>query len=266
MKAKIVSGRRKTVSIILLFSLMPLTILGCDSKVPNYTDGTNQPANSDSQTNSTATSSQATSGSSASTNSKNQSQSNTSKKMNPATSTISPDTIATLHTNFGDIEIRFFADKAPKTVESFLTLAKKGFYNKTKFHRVIPGFMIQGGDPLTTDDKNRALDGTGGPGYTVPAEFNDVSFERGIVGLARGPEKNSGGSQFFIMVANKSHLNGQYTAFGQVIKGMSVVDKIVALPRDAHDNPDPKNPAIVESITISKGDPKSFPPIPLIKN
>jgi cyclophilin family peptidyl-prolyl cis-trans isomerase len=156
---------------------------------------------------------------------------------------------AVLNTNLGRIVVRFFADKAPKHVESFKSLVAKGFYDGTKFHRVIPGFMIQGGDPNSKDD-NRALHGTGGPGYKIPAEFNDIKHTRGILSAARSSDPNSAGSQFFLMVAPAPHLDRQYSVFGEVIEGMDVVDKIVALKRDHRDNPLPENPAIIESATL----------------
>lgn len=158
---------------------------------------------------------------------------------------------ATLHTNLGDIRVRFFADKAPKHVQNFLDLAKSGFYDGTKFHRVIPGFMIQGGDPNSKLD-DRSSHGTGGPGHRVPAEFNDTKHERGILSAARSSDPNSAGSQFFIMVARSPHLDNQYSAFGEVVEGLDVVDKIVALPKDGRDNPLPGNPAVIESVTVSE--------------
>lgn len=144
---------------------------------------------------------------------------------------------AIITTKFGQMELVFFPELAPKHVESFLNLAKKGFYNGTIFHRVIPGFMIQGGDPYTKDPSKRQLYGTGGPGYNVPAEFNRISHERGIVSMARSADPNSAGSQFFIVVDKASFLDGQYTVFGEVVKGMEVADKIVNQPRDSRDNP-----------------------------
>lgn len=156
---------------------------------------------------------------------------------------------AVLTTNLGRIVLRFLEDKAPKHVENFKKLAREGFYDGTKFHRVIPGFMIQGGCPNSKTD-NRALHGTGGPGYKVKAEFNDVKHVRGILSAARSSDPNSAGSQFFLMVAKSAHLDGQYTAYGEVIEGMEVVDKIVDLPRDARDNPLPENPAIIEKVEI----------------
>jgi peptidyl-prolyl cis-trans isomerase B (cyclophilin B) len=142
-----------------------------------------------------------------------------------------------LKTKFGEMEIVLFQDLAPKQVESFLKLAKAGFFNGTIFHRIIPGFMIQGGDPLTKDPANRSKYGTGGPGYTLPAEFSKVIHEKGILSAARTADPNSAGSQFFLMVDKAPHLDGQYTVFGEVIKGIEVVDIIVSQPRDLRDNP-----------------------------
>lgn len=144
---------------------------------------------------------------------------------------------AIITTKFGAMELVFFRELAPKHVESFLTLAQKGFYNGTLFHRVIPGFMIQGGDPNTKDPSQRHLYGMGGPGYTLPAEFNRIPHERGIVSAARSADPNSAGSQFFIMVGKAPSLDGQYTVFGEVVKGIEVADKIVSQPRDPRDNP-----------------------------
>ena len=142
-----------------------------------------------------------------------------------------------LKTKFGDMEIVLFPDLAPKHVESFLKLTKSGFYNGTIFHRILPGFMIQGGDPLTKDPANRNKYGTGGPGYTVPAEFGKVVHEKGILSAARTQDPNSAGSQFFIMVDKAPHLDGQYTVFGEVVKGVEVAETIVNQPRDLRDNP-----------------------------
>ena len=144
---------------------------------------------------------------------------------------------AIIDTKFGSMEIRFFPDKAPKHVENFIKLAKAGFYDKTIFHRVIPGFMIQGGDPNTKDEKDKSKYGAGGPGYNVKAEFNDRPHVRGAVSMARTRDPDSAGSQFFIVVKDSHYLDGQYTVFGEVIKGMEVADKIVSQPRDAKDNP-----------------------------
>ncbi len=141
-----------------------------------------------------------------------------------------------LETDAGRIVMALNAEDAPGTVENFKKLVAQGFYDGTYFHRVIPGFMIQGGDP-NTRDKNRANDGMGGPGYTIQAEFNAKKHVRGAVSMARRNDPDSAGSQFFICVAAAPYLDGQYTLFGRVTEGMEVVDKIVSAPRDARDNP-----------------------------
>lgn len=143
---------------------------------------------------------------------------------------------AVIETKFGDIELHFFPDVAPKHVENFLTLAKSGFYDGTIFHRVIPGFMIQGGDP-NTKGANKSLYGSGGPDHSVKAEFNQRPHKRGILSMARSQDPDSAGSQFFIVVQDSNFLDGQYTVFGEVIKGMDIVDKIVSQKRDGRDNP-----------------------------
>lgn len=142
-----------------------------------------------------------------------------------------------IKTKFGEMKIVLFPDLAPKHVESFLKLVESGFYNGTIFHRIIPGFMIQGGDPLTKDPANRNRYGTGGPGYTLPAEFNRVAHEKGILSAARTADPNSAGSQFFIMVDKAPHLDGQYTVFGEIVEGIEVAETIVSQPRDLKDNP-----------------------------
>jgi peptidyl-prolyl cis-trans isomerase B (cyclophilin B) len=154
--------------------------------------------------------------------------------------------IAVIETKFGNIELEFFEDKAPGHVNNFKTLAKTGFYNGTLFHRVIPGFMIQGGDS-NSKSPDRSTHGMGGPGYSIKAEFNSTPHDRGILSMARSQDPNSAGSQFFIVVKDAHFLDGKYTAFGKVIKGMDVADKIVNSPRDGNDNP---NDAISIKITI----------------
>jgi peptidyl-prolyl cis-trans isomerase B (cyclophilin B) len=144
---------------------------------------------------------------------------------------------AIIKTKFGDIEVKFYPDVAPKHVENFIKLAKEGFYNGTIFHRVIPGFMIQGGDPNTKDSLKKDSYGQGGPGYTVKAEFSDIPHKRGILSMARGPEADTAGSQFFIVVEDSRFLDRKYTVFGEVTKGIGVADKIVNLNRDERDNP-----------------------------
>jgi len=149
------------------------------------------------------------------------------------------ETTAIIETKFGNIELKFFPDVAPNHVNNFIELAKKGFYDGTLFHRVIPGFMIQGGDP-NTKDADRSKHGMGGPGHTVKAEFNNKLHKRGTLSMARSAHPDSAGSQFFICVADAPFLNQKYTAFGEVISGMEVADKIVSQPRDKSDNPNEK--------------------------
>jgi peptidyl-prolyl cis-trans isomerase B (cyclophilin B) len=139
---------------------------------------------------------------------------------------------AVIKTKFGDMEIVFFPDKAPNHVQNFIKLAKAGYYNGTIFHRVIPGFMIQGGDPNTKDPNKPESYGMGGPNEKLKAEFNETPHRRGIVSMARTNDPNSAGSQFFIVVKDSNFLDGQYTVFGEVVKGMEVADKIVSLPRN----------------------------------
>ena len=164
--------------------------------------------------------------------------------------------IITLTTSEGVIVIKLDAVAAPKHAENFKKLVKDGFYDGTTFHRVIPGFMIQGGDPLSKDQAKRAEHGTGGPGYTIPAEIGK-KHKRGSVAAARqgdqvNPKRESSGSQFYICVVDTTFLDGQYTVFGEVIEGMDVADKIVAKPRDPRDNP--KEPVTVKA---KLGRPKS---------
>jgi cyclophilin family peptidyl-prolyl cis-trans isomerase len=155
--------------------------------------------------------------------------------------------VAELHTSAGEIDIRFYPDVAPNHVKNFIDLANKGFYNGTKFHRVIPGFMIQGGDPNTVSG-NPATWGTGGAGSNVKAEFSSVSHKRGIVSMARSNDPDSASSQFFIVVADSPFLDKQYSVFGQVTKGMDIADKIVNSPRGAQDRPN--TPTTIDKIVI----------------
>ena len=160
--------------------------------------------------------------------------------------------VAEIHTTAGEIDVRFFPDKAPNHVKNFIDLAESGFYNGIKFHRVIPGFMIQGGDPNTKSGAPETW-GTGGSPNKVKAEFNDVHHARGILSMARTMDPNSASSQFFIMVADAPSLDNQYSAFGKVIRGMEVADKIVSAARDANDRP--KNPTTIERIVIRDAKP-----------
>jgi len=141
-----------------------------------------------------------------------------------------------INTNFGKISFKTLPDLAPETVRNFEKLAREGFYDGTFFHRVIPGFMIQGGDPNTKSGEKSTW-GTGGPGYSLKAEFSSRSHLRGIVSMARSQDPDSAGSQFFIVTADSTFLDRQYTVFGEVIEGMEVADKIVKLQRDSNDCP-----------------------------
>jgi peptidyl-prolyl cis-trans isomerase B (cyclophilin B) len=138
---------------------------------------------------------------------------------------------AIVKTKFGDMEIKFLPDVAPMHVENFMKLAKSGFYNGTIFHRVIPGFMIQGGDPNTKDSLKKNGYGQGGPGYNVKAEFSELPHKRGVVSMARAQDPDSAGSQFFVVVEDSRFLDRKYTIFGEVVKGIGVADKIAGQPR-----------------------------------
>ena len=155
---------------------------------------------------------------------------------------------AIIHTNLGDITLKFFPEVAPNHVNNFIELAKKGFYNGTTFHRVVPRFVIQGGDP-NSKNPDRSKHGMGGPGYQVKAEFNKKPHRRGTLSMARSAHPDSAGSQFFICVADIPSLDGQYTVFGEVVNGMEVVDKIVSQPRDGNDNPRDRVEMTVDIVT-----------------
>lgn len=156
---------------------------------------------------------------------------------------------ATIETNFGSIVFELFPNHAPETVRNFIKLAKSNFYDGTLFHRVIPGFMIQGGDP-NTKRPGKSKWGMGGPGYTIKAEFNPKSHLRGIVSMARAADPDSAGSQFFIVTTDSAFLDRQYTVFGEVKTGMDVADKIVNLPRDRNDCPNQE--AKILKVTVSE--------------
>ena len=138
--------------------------------------------------------------------------------------------VAVIKTSEGDMVVQFWTDAAPKTIENFKKLAKQGFYNGTIFHRIRKGFMIQGGDPNSKDPSKEEKYGDGGPGYKIKAEFNDHSHERGVISMAREPDPDSAGSQFFICLAPVTRLDHQYTTFGKLIKGEDVLDKIGDTP------------------------------------
>ncbi len=145
-------------------------------------------------------------------------------------------TTANIETSFGKISFKLISELAPETVRNFEKLARDGFYDGTLIHRVIPGFMIQGGDPNTKTD-NKGSWGQGGPGYNLKAEFSSRSHLRGIVSMARSQDPDSAGSQFFIVTADSTFLDRQYTVFGEVTEGMDIADKIVNLERDGNDCP-----------------------------
>ena len=154
--------------------------------------------------------------------------------------------IVTIQTNQGTIQVELYPDVAPNTVNNFISLVQKGFYNGTIFHRVIPGFMIQGGDPEGT--------GMGGPGYSIKGEFaangfaNNLKHTAGVISMARAQNPDSAGSQFFIMVEDAPHLDGQYAAFGKVTQGLEVAQAIVSAPRDWHDRP--REDQVMETVTV----------------
>ena len=167
----------------------------------------------------------------------------------PAMST--PTEVAVIKTTEGDMVVEFWTDAAPKTIENFKTLIKKGFYDGTAFHRVIKGFMIQGGDPLTKDASKEDAWGTGGPGYQIKAEFNDHPHKRGVLSMARSNNPDSAGSQFFICHGDPSFLDHQYTTFGKLIKGDDVLEKIATTPTHPQDRPD-KRVGIISIILVPR--------------
>lgn len=166
--------------------------------------------------------------------------------------------VAVIKTSAGEMVIEFWPDVAPKTVENFKALAKRGFYDGTAFHRIIKGFMIQGGDPNTRDLDAQATYGQGGPGYGIKAEFNDKPHVRGVISMARSADPDSAGSQFFICLGDASSLNHQYTAFGKVIKGDDVLGKLgdspCTGPNAMGEMSIPKPRVNVESIKIVPAD------------
>ena len=153
-------------------------------------------------------------------------------------------------TRFGDIEVELYSDSAPKTVENFKDLTKKGFYDGLIFHRIVPGFVIQGGDPYTRDTTNRRRWGTGGPGWNIKAEFNKNTHTRGVLSMARSQDPDSAGSQFFIVLRDSNFLDGQYTIFGKVKSGMDAVDKMATLKTDHADAPINPDQAEIIKVTV----------------
>ena len=175
-------------------------------------------------------------------------QSNIQPSTSPSSSAPASGNDVTLKTSKGDIVIELYPDKAPVTVANFLKLATSGFYNGTKFHRIIPNFMIQAGDPNTKGDDVSSY-GMGGPGYTIADEFtNGLSNTRGMVAMANTGQPHSGGSQFFINVVDNTSLDGGYSVFGKVVSGMDVADAIVAVPRNTNDLPN--DPIVINSVEV----------------
>lgn len=165
--------------------------------------------------------------------------------------------VAVIKTSKGEIVVEFWPDVAPKTVANFEKLAKEGFYDGVLFHRIVPGFMAQGGDPLTKDPTKEALWGTGNPGYKIDAEFNDKPHVRGVISMARSQDPNSAGSQFFLMFAPAPMLDHKYTAFGQIIKGDDVLTKIEQVPvttSRSGEQSKPTEKVEIESIKIVPAD------------
>ena len=165
--------------------------------------------------------------------------------------------VAVIKTSAGEMVVEFWPEVAPNTVENFKKLARQGFYDGTAFHRIIKGFMIQGGDPNTKDVSKEAEYGTGGPGYNIKAEFNDRKHARGVLSMARSADPDSAGSQFFIMLGNAPHLDNKYTGFGKVIKGEDVLMQIGNTPVGRARSGEPSKPQKrieVESVKIVPAD------------
>ena len=176
----------------------------------------------------------------------------------PATTPVtSSSEVAVIKTSEGDMVVQFWTDAAPNTVENFKKLARQGFYDGTTFHRIVKGFMIQGGDPNSKDPAKENSYGEGGPGYNLKAEFNDHSHDRGVISMARGPDPDSAGSQFFICLAPVHRLDHQYTTFGKLIKGQDVLEKIGDTPVTKNSMGEPSKPTkrvVIESIKIVPAD------------
>jgi peptidyl-prolyl cis-trans isomerase B (cyclophilin B) len=161
--------------------------------------------------------------------------------------------VAVIKTNEGEMVVQFWTDAAPDTIQNFKKLARQGFYDGTIFHRIVKGFMIQGGDPNSKDSAKESSYGQGGPGYQIKAEFNNHSHDRGVISMARGPDPDSAGSQFFICLAPVRRLNGQYTTFGKLIKGDDVLDKIGNTPVEGNAQGEVSKPTkrvVIESVKI----------------
>lgn len=173
------------------------------------------------------------------------------------TVSVNTNEVAVIKTSAGEIVVEFWNDVAPKTVENFKKLSRDGFYDGTCFHRIIKGFMIQGGDPLTKDASKEAMWGTGDPGYKIKAEFSDRSHQRGVLSMARSQDPDSAGCQFFICLGDASFLDKKYTAFGKVLKGDDVLGKIGDTPVEPSASGEPSKPTArvtVESVKIVRAD------------
>ena len=182
---------------------------------------------------------------------------NTASPTAPAAGSAASDSVAVIKTTDGTTVVAFWPKEAPNTVANFEKLANQGFYDGTAFHRIIKGFMVQGGDPLTKDASQESAWGTGGPGYNVNAEFNDHSHQYGVLSMARSSDPNSAGSQFFICDGDAHFLDHQYTAFGHLIKGGDVLDKIANTPCGSNgqgENSKPQERVGVISIKIVSAD------------
>ncbi|WP_046225665.1 peptidylprolyl isomerase [Paenibacillus dauci] len=237
---------RKNVVFVLVCAALFLIIAGCGNNNGTSSSTTGQTGTSNStETNGTTGSTGTTgdqSGSTATDTAQTPSATDNSADFKQAN-----DPIVTVEMDDGQkIEIELYPKAAPNSVNNFISLVKKGFYDGLTFHRVIPGFMIQGGDPKG--------DGTGDPGYSIPGEFqangvqNDLKHTAGVLSMARSDDPNSAGSQFFLMVADAPHLDGGYAAFGKVISGMEEVNKIVNLPKDMKDKPN--TPPVMKKVTV----------------